>query len=90
MPPKPALAYHPIVELFDLVADPHERVDVAGDPARADVQADLLARLYAWMRATDDPLLEGAVTAPIHRWALRALSGQGLPNRTTPPVASSE
>jgi N-sulfoglucosamine sulfohydrolase len=87
VPSKPALAYHPIVELFDLTRDPHERVDVAGDPAYADVQADLLARLHAWMRETDDPLLEGAVTPPIHRWALRALAGEGVHGTATPPVA---
>ncbi|HEY3108564.1 MAG TPA: sulfatase [Chloroflexota bacterium] len=87
VPPKPALAYHPLVELFDLVRDPHEQVDVAGQPAYAAVQADLLARLHAWMRQTDDPLLEGAVTPPMHRWALRALAGQGVPSTTTPPVA---
>jgi len=51
------------------------------------VQADLLARLHAWMRQTDDPLLAGAVTPPMHRWALRALAGQGVPSTTTPPVA---
>jgi len=35
---------------------------------------DLLARLHGWMRDTDDPLLAGAVTSPLHRKALATLA----------------
>ncbi|MGF1452621.1 MAG: sulfatase [Opitutales bacterium] len=44
-------------ELYDLTWDPQETNNVATDPAFAGVRADLAARLDAWMRSTDDPLL---------------------------------
>ena len=54
----------PRERLHDLVFDPMEAHDLAGDPEYADVLADLRARLEAWMEATDDPLLAGPVPAP--------------------------
>jgi arylsulfatase A-like enzyme len=74
VPPAPALAYHPLLELYDLAADPHEWRNLAADPAAADLRRDLLARLQRWMAETADPLLHGAVTPPLHRQALTALS----------------
>lgn len=44
-------------ELYDLQADPHERVNLAGEAAMASVLADLRARLDAHMTATADPWL---------------------------------
>ena len=37
---------------------------MADDPAYAEVRAELAARLDAWMRETDDPLLAGDVEPP--------------------------
>ncbi len=54
----------PEEQLYDLVLDPQEGNDVAGDAARADVLAELRERLDAWMRETEDPLLEGPVEPP--------------------------
>jgi N-sulfoglucosamine sulfohydrolase len=51
-------------QLFDLVTDPGEMRNLAGDPALADVLAGLRARLQAWMGETGDPLLDGPVPAP--------------------------
>jgi N-sulfoglucosamine sulfohydrolase len=51
-------------ELHDLVFDPVERRNAAGDPAAADALKDMRARLDRWMQATDDPLLRGPVPAP--------------------------
>lgn len=44
-------------ELYDLVKDPHETTNVAGDPAYADVLADLEDRLMDELERTGDPRL---------------------------------
>lgn len=50
--------------LYDTVFDPHEMVNLAGDPTVASILADLRARLEANMQTTDDPLLHGDVPPP--------------------------
>ena len=75
IPPDPALAYHPPLELYNLTTDPHEWHNLADDPTHADTRADLLDRLGRWMRETDDPLLAGAVTSPLHRRMVGMLGG---------------
>ena len=65
---------HPPVELYDLRTDPLELHDLADDPELAVVRDRLLGQLYAWMRETDDPLLDGAVTPPLHRRTLDLLA----------------
>lgn len=60
-----ALPHFPVSEeLYDLVADPAERNNLASAPMHAATLAELRARLDAWMRDTEDPLLAGAVPAP--------------------------
>jgi arylsulfatase A-like enzyme len=51
-------------QLYDLALDPSETCNLAAEPEHAAVLDDLRARLDRWMRATDDPLLEGPVPAP--------------------------
>lgn len=51
-------------ELYDLQQDPLEMENVAEDAEYAEVRRDLEARLYEWMRDTNDPLLDGPVAAP--------------------------
>jgi arylsulfatase A-like enzyme len=70
VPPDPALAYHPPLELYDLAEDPHEWRNLTDELGHGGVCRDLVARLHDWMRATDDPLLAGAVTPPLHRKVL--------------------
>jgi N-sulfoglucosamine sulfohydrolase len=48
-------------ELYDLVFDPGEAANLAGDPAYAGLLDELRERLTRWMRETADPLLDGAV-----------------------------
>jgi len=52
------------VQLFDLMLDPAERNNLAGDPDYAAVEKDLSDRLEAWMEQTNDPLLHGPVPKP--------------------------
>ncbi|MBN1247323.1 MAG: sulfatase-like hydrolase/transferase [Anaerolineae bacterium] len=47
---------HDVDELYDLVDDPGERVNRAGDPGLASVQQDLHHRLNAWMADEGDYL----------------------------------
>jgi N-sulfoglucosamine sulfohydrolase len=73
VPEYPALAYHPHLELYDLVKDPWEQVDLAAQPECATIRNDLAGRLYQHMVETDDPLLRGAVTSPQHEMTLKML-----------------
>ena len=50
--------------LFDLIFDPNEAHNLVGDPRAQEVLDGLRARLDAWMRETDDPLLRWPVPAP--------------------------
>src|SRR4051794_9687761 len=54
----------PVEQLYDLVLDPAEGANLATDPAHAAVLEEMRGRLDAWMRETDDPLLEGPVLPP--------------------------
>jgi N-sulfoglucosamine sulfohydrolase len=71
--PNGNIGSHPVVELYDLAADPDELTDLADDPVHADIKAELLAKLGHWMQTTDDPLLAGAVTSPAHLSGVRSL-----------------
>jgi N-sulfoglucosamine sulfohydrolase len=51
-------------QLYDVVFDPNETRNLAGDPAYGKPLAEMRARLDAWMKRTADPLLEGPVKAP--------------------------
>jgi N-sulfoglucosamine sulfohydrolase len=54
----------PREELYDLLLDPGEMRNLAGEGPSADVEAELSAALATWMRETDDPLLVGPVAPP--------------------------
>jgi len=54
----------PIAELYDLVNDPLEQHNLAGRPGNAELEANLRARLRAFLAETDDPLLDGILPIP--------------------------
>ncbi|HEV2122592.1 MAG TPA: sulfatase [Chloroflexota bacterium] len=51
-------------QLYDLIFDPVERNNLADDPRYSGVLEEMRERLLGWMRATDDPLLDGPVPVP--------------------------
>ncbi len=53
------LGHRPAEELYDLAADPWERVNLAADPAHRALREELSATLRDWQEATGDPLLDG-------------------------------
>ena len=46
---------HPAEELYDLAADPHELVNLAGDSAHAETLSRLRGELRQWLLETGDP-----------------------------------
>lgn len=50
--------------LYDLIFDPNETHNLAEHEETQEVLAGMKARLEAWMRDTEDPLLKGTVQAP--------------------------
>ncbi len=64
-PDDPPLPRHAEEHLFDLQNDPEETINLAGDPAYATIQADLDAKLIAWMEEKGDPLLSQTKAEPI-------------------------
>jgi arylsulfatase A-like enzyme len=54
----------PQEQLYDLIFDPNEIHNLAGEPSMAEVLDEMRSRLERWMRVTDDPILNGPVPAP--------------------------
>ncbi len=57
-------------ELYDLKADPLEQHNLTGNAAHAAAERQLDAHLWAWMRDTSDPLLDGPIQSPSYREAM--------------------
>ncbi len=51
----------PFTQLYDLIFDPNEINNLAGNPEYADIEKDLKDRLQLWMEKTEDKLLDGPV-----------------------------
>jgi len=73
VPENHALAYHACLELYDLEKDPWELKNLAEAPGYQQTRQDLLARLRDHLVRTNDPILEGAITPPLHRKSLELL-----------------
>lgn len=59
----------PEEQLYDLLFDPNEANDLSADPSRQTTLAELRERLLEWMRAAEDPLLDGPVSEPPGAWS---------------------
>ncbi|HEV2727518.1 MAG TPA: hypothetical protein VGV34_04440, partial [Solirubrobacterales bacterium] len=59
----------PEEQLYDLLFDPNELNDLSTEPSRQETLAGLRERLLEWMRATEDPLLDGPVPEPPGAWS---------------------
>jgi N-sulfoglucosamine sulfohydrolase len=51
-------------QLYDLVFDPNETRNAAGDPASKAALEEMRGRLARWMQATNDPILRGPIPLP--------------------------
>ncbi len=72
-PPNNNRSHSPLVELYDLAADPWEQVNLAESGAHAAIRQDLLERLARHMRAVNDPLPGQGFPSPRHREACALL-----------------
>jgi len=70
--------------LFDLVMDPHERHNLADDPAYADVLRDMQQRLERFQQATEDPLRHSGGEVPVREGL------EPLVNRVDAPTPNAE
>jgi len=71
-------------QLYDLVFDPNEAHNLAGDAQAGAMLVEMRARLERWMRATADPLLNGPLVPVPHAALLNdpdGLSPQEPPHR---------
>ena len=69
--PKRKPGQRPVVQLFDLKNDPHERKDLAALPEYAHLVEDLSNRLWRWMEQVGDPILKGPLVTPYYKQAIR-------------------
>lgn len=67
------------LELYDLLNDPGETVNLAAEPSYADVRDQLRRALVDWMRDTADPLLDGPVVSPAHHRAREYIEHGAVP-----------
>lgn len=61
-----------VVEVYDLDDDPLEERNLTGLPGIEDVEKELDAELWGWMRETADPLLSGPIPSPRYRQAMES------------------
>jgi arylsulfatase A-like enzyme len=56
-------------ELYDLQSDPDECHNLAGNPEHEPVRQELEERVFSWMEATRDPLMDGPLWSTAYRKA---------------------
>ena len=68
--PKRKGGARPVVQLFDLREDPHERNDLAQSPEHTQIVRDLSDKLWRWMQEVGDPILDGPLVTPYYEKAM--------------------
>ena len=53
-----ALLSRPSIELYDLMSDPHEIINLSGKPEFREVQEAMISKLKRFQKETRDPLAE--------------------------------
>lgn len=79
----PTIGTSPMMEFYDLLADPDELENLIDDPASAERIAEFAAALWSWMLDTADPLLVRP-TSPRHAAALAAIEEIARAHRAAP------
>jgi arylsulfatase A-like enzyme len=74
-------------QLYDLVFDPNETCNAAGDGSVKEALSEMRGRLDGWMRATKDPILSGPIAAPAG--ALMNDPEGTSPNETPKPAGAA-
>ena len=65
----------PVVELYNLQADPWEQENLAEKESSRTVRHELEKGLLSWMKAVEDPLLKGPVRTPYYEMAAENFIG---------------
>jgi len=68
--PKRKWGARPVVQLFDLKNDPHERNNLAQSPEHEKLVRELSNRLWRWMEEVGDPILKGPLVTPYYEKAM--------------------
>jgi len=79
----------PVVELYDLRRDPHERDNLAQSQQYAAVVRELSDKLWAWMERVEDPLLKGPLVTPYYQEAMEDYHGRFRKSRAGSPGATA-
>lgn len=72
-PANHAHANHTHFELYDLENDPWEQVNLVEDDSYKEIRDTLMQQLFRHMHDTEDRILEGAVTSPMHEAVVQKL-----------------
>lgn len=73
-PGRSPLQERPVVELYDLQADPHELRDLGSDTEYEQIRRELDGRLLKWLHDVNDPILLGPVKTPYYQIAMADLA----------------
>ena len=74
----------PFVELYDLIADPHEMTNLGQCPEHHSIRRELDMMLMNWCREVDDPILKGPIVSPYFQMATSDFASDPVDSRIKP------